>query len=79
MSEKRSADRRQSFDAAEKRKLMLFLNAHDPFRAVRQTMPMQYIIAFLLVALDEGKGVNEYMQQAGVQSVCDVATLARHR
>jgi DNA-binding MarR family transcriptional regulator len=70
MSEKRSVDRRQSFGAVEKRKLGAFLTAHDPFRAIRQTMPMQYVVTFLLVCLEEGKGVTEYAQQAGVpQSV----------
>jgi DNA-binding MarR family transcriptional regulator len=63
---RRSADRRQSMTATEKKSLAQFLAGHDPFVAIRQTMPMQYVRAFLLVALDEGKGVTEYARQAGV-------------
>ena len=46
------------------------MGALDPFVAIRQTMPMQYIRSFLAVALDEGKGVNEYKRLLGLnQSV----------
>jgi DNA-binding MarR family transcriptional regulator len=40
--------------------------ALEPFRALRTTMPMQYIITFLMVATDEGLGVTEYAEKAGV-------------
>jgi len=45
------------------RKCLLFMAA---FRAVRRIMPMQYAYAFLLVALEEGRGVQEYAERAGV-------------
>jgi DNA-binding MarR family transcriptional regulator len=35
-------------------------------RAIRRTMPMQHAYAFLLVALEEGLGVQEYAARAGV-------------
>jgi len=38
----------------------------DAFRAVRRIMPMQHAYAFLLVALEEGRGVQEYAERAGV-------------
>lgn len=38
----------------------------DAFRAVRPTMPLQHAYAFLLVAMDEGQGVMEYAERAGV-------------
>jgi DNA-binding MarR family transcriptional regulator len=38
----------------------------DAFRAGRRTMPIQHAYAFLLVALEEGRGVQEYAKRAGV-------------
>ena len=38
----------------------------DAFRAVRRIMPMQHAYAFLLVASEEGRGVQEYAERAGV-------------
>jgi DNA-binding MarR family transcriptional regulator len=35
-------------------------------RAIRRTMPMQHAYAFLLVTLEEGLGVQEYAERAGV-------------
>jgi DNA-binding MarR family transcriptional regulator len=45
------------------RKCLLFM---DALRAIRRTMPMQHAYAFLLVALEEGLGVQEYAERAGV-------------
>ncbi len=36
------------------------------FRAIRRIMPMQHAYAFLLVALEQGCGVQEYAERAGV-------------
>lgn len=42
----------------------------DVFRSVRATMPLQHAYTFLLVAMEEGLGVLEYAERAGVaQSV----------
>ncbi len=46
----------------------------EPFRALRATMPLQYVYAFLLVAEEEGLGVGEYAQRAGVS----VSVMSRH-
>ena len=53
------------------RALMLAL---EPFRAIRSTMPLQYVYTFLQVACDEGKGVTEYAQKAGIS----VTVMTRH-
>jgi DNA-binding MarR family transcriptional regulator len=67
---KENVDLRQSYNAREKQRLAAALHALEPFRSIRRTLPMQYMHAFLLVALDEGLGVMEYARQAGVaQSV----------
>jgi hypothetical protein len=39
----------------------------DAFRAVRRIMPMQHAYAFLLVAFEEGRGVQEYAERAGIR------------
>jgi DNA-binding MarR family transcriptional regulator len=41
------------------------LNALQPFRSVRETMPLQYVAAFLLVATEENLNVTEYARRAG--------------
>src|SRR5580704_592889 len=76
-------DRRQSIDAAGKTRLAAFLAGHDPFVVIRNTMPLQYVRMFLLIALDEGKDVGEYGRLVGVnQSVAsrhisDIGDIAR--
>ena len=49
------------------RRVMGFLKE---FRTVRPTMPLQHAFTFMLVALNEGEGVQEYAELADVsQSV----------
>jgi len=67
-------DFRQSLDDETKNAMHDMLAALEPFRALRQTMPLQYIVSFLLVALEEGKGVNEYAERAGVGT----SVMSRH-
>lgn len=50
-------------EKAYARALMLAL---EPFRAIRPTMPLQYVYTFLMVATNEGKGVVGYAKDAGV-------------
>lgn len=50
------------------------LGALEPFRSLRQTMPLQYVTAFLLVAEEEGMGVGDYAKRAGVS----VSVMSRH-
>lgn len=50
------------------------LGVLDPFFEIRDTMPLQYLKAFLLVARKEGLGVVDYAQQAGVS----MSVMSRH-
>jgi DNA-binding MarR family transcriptional regulator len=57
---------KQSTTPAEKDILKATLATIDPFTNIRSTMPVQYIVAFLLVAIDEGQSVTEYARRAGI-------------
>lgn len=50
---------------AQRGLLKSFHSALEPFREVRGTMPLQYVITFLLVAQDEHQNVSEYAKRAG--------------
>ena len=50
------------------------LNCLDVFKSLRGTMPLQYVMAFLLVAEEEGLGVIDYAKRAGVS----VSVMSRH-
>ena len=50
---------------AQRGMLKALYNALKPFRSVRETMPLQYVTAFLLVAQDEHQNVTEYAKRAG--------------
>jgi DNA-binding MarR family transcriptional regulator len=54
--------------------LASLLASVEPFREIRGTMPLQYVIAFVLVAMEEGLGVGEYAKQAGVS----MSVMSRH-
>lgn len=56
---------KQSISAEQRTTLKSTLNALKPFRAVRETIPLQYVTAFLLVATEEGLNVSEYAKRAG--------------
>lgn len=43
----------------------LFL-ALKPFRDINASMPLSYVTAFLLVAMEEGKGVSEYASKVDI-------------
>ena len=49
----------------EKVALKTTLEALRPFKSLRDTMPLQYVTAFLHVALEEGLTVSEYAKRAG--------------
>lgn len=51
-----------------------FLQCLQAFTKIRGTMPMQYAVSFMLVALDEGRGVGEYAERAGVSQ----SVMSRH-
>lgn len=69
-----SKDFRQTLSDDEKADLRKLLGALEHFRTVRSTMPLQYIVTFLLVALDEGDGPTEYARKAGVSK----SVMSRH-
>ena len=50
------------------------LGALEAFFSLRETMPAQYIRAFLLVAEKEGLGVVDYARRAGVS----MSVMSRH-
>lgn len=50
----------------EKEALKTAINFMDAFRSIRPTMPLQHAYTFLLVADEEGLGVQEYAERAGV-------------
>lgn len=68
------SDFRQSLSTEEKETLRKLLAALEPFRDLRGTMPLQYVVAFLLVALEEGEGTSEYARKAGVSQ----SVMSRH-
>jgi DNA-binding MarR family transcriptional regulator len=59
---------------SDKRAVRNLLGALEPFHSIRGTMPLQYVRAFLLVAAEEGLGVGDYAQRAGVS----VSVMSRH-
>ena len=59
---------------ASKRKAAGMLDVLDMFVAIRGDMPVQYMRAYLMVALREGQGVTWYAEQAGVSK----SVMSRH-
>jgi hypothetical protein len=61
---------KQTLDEEEQKSLRSMLRALQPFRELPHDMPLQYVVTFLWVAVNEGLGVTDYAQRAGVaQSV----------
>src|SRR5260370_34326929 len=60
------------------------LKALKPFRALRETMPLQYVSTFLLVASEEGLNVSTYAKRAGTSQslmtrhLADLGTVNRY-
>jgi DNA-binding MarR family transcriptional regulator len=61
-------------DAEEVAALRSLTAALEPFKAIRATMPLQYVHAFLLVAMEQGLGVSDYAKRAGVS----MSVMSRH-
>jgi hypothetical protein len=55
---------REPLDELEKEVLSSFCAALRPVLDIRNTMPKQYVEAFLLVAMEEGLSVTEYAERA---------------
>jgi DNA-binding MarR family transcriptional regulator len=47
-----------------------------PFRDLRNTMPLQYVTAFMLVATEEGQNITYYAKEAGISQSLMVRHLA---
>jgi DNA-binding MarR family transcriptional regulator len=67
-------DSRQSLPDEEKRSVKSLIMAIEAFRDMRHDMPLQYVHTFLLVAEEEGLGVTEYAERAGVSQ----SVMSRH-
>jgi DNA-binding MarR family transcriptional regulator len=66
--------RNQRLSDIDRKAARTALSILEPFRAIRGTMPLQYVAAFLLVAEEEGLGVGDYARRAGVS----VSVMSRH-
>jgi DNA-binding MarR family transcriptional regulator len=66
--------RGKSLPGEELASVKSLLGALEPFRGLRGTMPLQYVVAFLLVAEEEGLGVGDYARRAGVS----MTVMSRH-
>lgn len=53
-------------DKEDKAAIFRAMKFVDAFRQLRPTMPLQHAHTFLLVATEEGLGVSEYAERAGV-------------
>jgi DNA-binding MarR family transcriptional regulator len=62
----------------------LTLDALEPFQKLRKTMPLQYLTAFLHVAMDEHQNVTQYAKRTGASQslmtrhLADLGTVNRH-
>jgi DNA-binding MarR family transcriptional regulator len=65
---------RQSLGDEEKARIDAALAILEPFLEIRPTMPLQYVVAFLHVAREEGLGVKEYAERTD----CGVSVMSRH-
>lgn len=64
----------KKLEGADAQALRTLMAVHEYFRDIRPTMPLQYITAFLQVAMEEGLSVNEYAEKAGVS----MSVMSRH-
>ncbi len=51
---------------SDKRAIQAHLWALKPLTNLRGSIPLPYVTTFLMVALDEGKGVGEYARDVGI-------------
>lgn len=79
-----AASHKPSVTPEERAVLNVTLRTLDPFKNLRGTMPLQYVTAFLLVAIDEGHNVTEYARRAGISQslmtrhLSDLGTVNRY-
>jgi DNA-binding MarR family transcriptional regulator len=64
--------------------LKAYYDGLKPFRTLRETMPLQCVTAFLLVATDEHQSITVYATRAGTSQslmsrhLADLGTVNRH-
>lgn len=61
-------------DKNELKAIGRLINSLKTFKLMKETMPLQYVLSFLAVASDEGKGVKDYAEMLGVNAT----TMSRH-
>jgi DNA-binding MarR family transcriptional regulator len=61
-----AAHHKPTFNDEERAYARALLLAVEPFLQLRPTMPLQYLTTYLRVVADEGKGVSEYADHAGI-------------
>lgn len=64
----------RTFNDDERRHGVRLMSVLECFTEIRGTMPLQYVLAFLLVVMDEGKTVGEYARKAGTGN----SVMSRH-
>ena len=75
---------KSSISAAQRKTVRSTLAALKPFKTIRETMPLQYVQAFLLVAADENQNVTTYAMRAGTSQslmtrhIQDLGDINRH-
>ena len=66
--------RNVALDDKQKDRALAFMGGLDAFVAIRRDMPVQYVRAFILVAVYEGRGTSFYAEKAGVPK----SVMSRH-
>jgi len=75
---------KQSFTDQEKDEARCLMAALRNFSALRGTMPLQYVMAYLQIVSDEGRSVTEYAAKLGVaqsvmsRHILDIGPRNRH-
>ena len=57
---------RKGFEADSRQLIQCLLSALKPLSNLRISIPLPYVTVFLMVALDEGKGVGAYARDLGI-------------
>jgi hypothetical protein len=76
---------KQSFGSDDQEVGHMLRDVIGLFKRIRPTMPAQYIDTFLMVASEEGLGVTEYAERAGVsrsvmtRHLLDIGERNRHK
>lgn len=64
----------KAISTAQAATVMAAYNALKPFRSLRETMPLQYVTVFMLIAADENQNVSTYATRIGTSQ----SLMSRH-